>query len=171
MFPYRFEGPIERHVIEAKASDRALAYFVVWLPEALHADLPQKGNPKLRVAGEIAEMPFEGAWQAWRGRRYLMVPRAIMDERGLSLGDEVELRFAVADQDAVDVPPALAALLREDGMRGGWERLTVGRRRALAHHVGSAKRDETRARRLAEVEAALDPAREVPKALRRMLGV
>ena len=170
MFPHRFEGPIERHMIEAKAGDRALAYFVVWLPEALHANLPLEGNPKLRVAGEIAEMPFTGAWQAWRGGRYLMMPRAVMDERDLALGDEVEVRFAVADQDAVDVPPALAALLREDTTRDGWERLTVGRRRALAHYVASAKRDETRSRRLAEVESALDPAREVPKALRRMLG-
>ena len=171
MFPYRFEGPIERHVIAAKSSDRALAYSVVWLPEALHAALPLEGHPKLRITGEIAEMPFEGVWQAWRGERYLMVPRAVMDERDLSLGDEVELRFRIADQDAVDVPPALATLLGTDTMRGGWERLTVGRRRALAHHVGSAKRDDTRAKRLAEIEAALDPEREVPQALRRMLGV
>ena len=170
MFPHAFEAPIERHVIAAKSGDRALAYCVVWLPEALHAALPLAAHPKLRVAGEIAEVAFRGAWQAWRGGRYLMVPRAVMDERGLRIGDEVEVRFRVADQEAVDVPPALAALLRVDAVRAQWERLTVGRRRALAHHVVSAKRDETRARRVAEVEAALDPAREVPNALRRILG-
>ena len=170
MFPHRFEGPIERHVIESKSSDRALAYFVVWLPPALHAALPLAGNPKLRVRGEIAEMPFTGAWQAWRGGRYLMVPRKLLNEGELALGDEVEVRFAVADQEAVDLPPALATALREDGTKRAWHALTAGRRRALAHHVASAKRDETRERRIAEVLAALDPAVEVPKALQRVLG-
>lgn len=149
-FPFAFEARVEAHDFGR------FAYTVVYLPEAMRAALPFDRHPRLRVEGEIADHPFEGAWQPGQGRMFLMVPKAIQQEAGIGLGDEVEVRFRVADQDAVDVPVELRlGLAEDDAAEAAWRASTAGKRRGMAYHVASAKRATTRARRVAEVLEAL----------------
>lgn len=150
-FDHSFEAPIVEHWFEDK-----FAYTVVWLPPEVAEVLPFKEYPRLRVEGEVAEQSFEGACMPVRGRWYLMVSKKAMKAAGVSLGDEVEVRFRIADQDAVDVPVDLTRALEADAAAlARWDALTPGKKRGLAFRVAQAKRPETRAKRIAEVLEAL----------------
>ena len=150
-YSFGFEAAIVRHLIGK--GERKLAYTVVMLPADLRAKLPFDQHPRLRVEGEINEHAFNGAWQpAGNGRYYLMLPKPILKEACLGLGDHVEVRFNIADQSEVNMPPALAQALGENpALREEWEKLSPGKQRAFAHRVSSAKTAPTIAKRLEEV--------------------
>jgi len=145
-YPHAFEGRVVRHDVGT------YRYTVVFLPDGLAEALPLDLHPRLRVSGEVGEFPFSGAWQPVRGRWYLMLSKELLRDAGLALGDAVEVRFRVEDQDAVEVPDQLARALDADAaLRSAWEGLSAGRRRGLAHRVSSAKTPATAARRVGEV--------------------
>ena len=150
-FTHSFEAEIERHPIGR--GKRILHYRVVYLPAEIEHALPFEAHPRLRVTGEIAEVPIKGAWQpAGDGRRYLMVPKQVFTVAGVTVGDRVAVRFKVDDQDAVDLPDALYRALKADkGLSNQWDLLTPGAKRAFAYRVGSAKTDNTIAKRVEEV--------------------
>mgnify|MGYP001766017924 CR=1 FL=1 len=70
-FPHRFEGPLDRFGV---GRERKVWYNVLLLPAAWESVLPFESFPRLRVKGEIADLPFEGAWiPTGDGRRYVIV--------------------------------------------------------------------------------------------------
>lgn len=140
-------------------------YRAVFLPPALAAGLPFRGRTPLRISGEVADVPIEGAWQpageAAGGGHYLMVSPAICRAAGLAIGDAVEVRFNVADRTAIAVPDELARALAADAAaRATWEALTPGKRRAIAVQVDAARTAPTRERRVATFVAALAAGRD-----------
>lgn len=93
-----------------------------------------------------------------RGGGYLLpVSAEIRAATGLSAGDEVDVQLDVDTAPReVDVPPELAAALAKDSAAGArFETLSYSNRLRHALDVSSAKTDETRDRRLANVLAAL----------------
>ena len=149
-FTHRFETSIVRHLVGT------MRYTVVLLDPSLVPSLPFAQHSRLRVEADVGGVPVKGAWQPARGRWYLMLPKAPLKAAGLAVGDTVEVAFRVLPQDDVDVPAELAQrLARVKRLRTAWERQTPGTQRGLAHFIESAKRTETRATRLAQVEAAL----------------
>lgn len=164
-FPYGFETRIAHHDLGT------YRYTVVWLDEDIAADLPFDGQPRLRIVGEVADVPIEGAWQPSRGRWYLMLGKPLLKAAGKGVGDEVEVRFRLAPPDDVVLPEALERALDADPQaRSAFELQTIGKQRALAHRVGSAKGAATIARRVAEVLDAL-AGRDVPTLSRLRLVV
>ncbi|MEL7296068.1 MAG: YdeI/OmpD-associated family protein [Pseudomonadota bacterium] len=153
-FDYTFEGPIVKHSIGKK---RQVHYRVLFLPRELIKQLPFDTYSRVRIDGEIGDVPVHGAWVPSGDRRYyFMVSPKVMKTAGLSLSDTVEMRFSVADQNYVDLPESLADWLATNtDAQTAWQQLTPGKQRALAHHVANAKRADTQARRLADVGAAL----------------
>jgi len=154
MVPHAFEAKIERLGI---GRTRVLVYKVLFLPRVVEAELPFDAFPRLRVEGEIADVPVRGAWlPVGDGRRYFIVPPDVKRLTGFDVGSEVEFRFRVDDQDRVDTPPGLLRALAADAdARSSWEGLTPGKRRGLAFHVAAAKSRATIDRRVAEVLEAL----------------
>jgi len=149
-FTHHFETTIVRHAIGS------MRYTVVILDPALHDTLPLQEHPRLRIEADVGGVPVKGAWQPSRGAWYLMLPKAPLKAAGLEVGDRVDVAFRVVPQDDVDVPHELAArLARLKRLRTAWEQQTPGTQRGLAHYIESAKRTETRATRLQQVEAAL----------------
>lgn len=153
-YPHGFEGVITRFGV-GKA--RKIWYKVLFLPESLAAELPFAAHPRLRVEGEIADVPMAGAFlPTGDGRRYIIVSPAVCQGAGVEIGSLVEMRFRVDDQDRVDIPAILAAELRRDAaLLRDWEALTPGRRRGLVHPIHAARSDATRQRRLGEAIAAI----------------
>ena len=148
IYPHSFEGCVETHDV---GSERYV-YTVCWIPDEVARELPLEENPRLRVEGEINDVPFAGALHPVRGRWYVLLSKAFLKEALPEGGSELEVRFRVADQDAVDVPDELADLLEvRPTARAAWEALTPGKRRFLAHPVASAKRPDTRRRRAEKV--------------------
>lgn len=122
-----------------------LFYTVLFLPNDLLGDLPLKEYPRLRVDGEMFDIPFEGALQPAKGRWYLLISRAFMKEHGLGLGDWVEVRFNIGDQDHVDVPEELQRAIEANSKAAKlWKSLTPGKKRGYATQVASAKQATTR---------------------------
>lgn len=147
-FDHEFEAPIVRHDV---GSER-YRYTVVFLPRDLIGALPLDDYPRLRISGEVEDYPFEAALTPVRGEWYILLSGKLLKAIGKRVGDVVSVRFRVADQDAVDVPPALqAALSGDSGMQTIWDGLTAGKQRSLAYRVASAKREATQAKRIAEV--------------------
>ncbi|MFC5554994.1 YdeI/OmpD-associated family protein [Methylobacterium iners] len=174
-FTHSFEATIERHGV---GRDRKVWYAVLFLPDVIAKEMPFDRYPQLRVEGEIAELPVKNAFiPAGDGRYYVIVSADTLKNAGVALGHTVEMRFRVADQDAVDVPDSLARALSSDETAArAWDALTVGQRRGLPHHVASARTKGTSDRRVAAVLAALTgnlPSDVLPadvKRLHRLLG-
>lgn len=161
-FPYAFTGPVEHHDLGT------YRYTVIWLPEELAAALPFADQPRLRISGELNEVPLTGAWQPSRGRWYLMLGKPLLRATGLSVDCFAELRFRLEPQDEVEVPPLLAHAFGENEAAGArWQALTPGKQRALSHHVLSAKTGPTAARRVAQaviwLERGETDLRQLPK--------
>ncbi len=149
-FTHRFETRITHFNVGS------MRYTVVLLDPALHADLPLREHPRLRVEADVGGVPVKGAWQPAKGTWYLMLPKARLKAAELQVGSAVEVAFRVIDQADVDVPVELAErLARVKRLNAAWSALTPGTQRGLAHFIESAKRAETRQDRLQRVEAVL----------------
>jgi len=153
-FTHDFSAKISLHGV---GKTRVITYKVLFMPLRFETVLPFMAFPRLRVEGEIADVPVRGAWMpVGDGRRYFIVSPTIKANTGLDVGDEVEMRFRIDDQDHVDVPPALeAALGAEPAARHQWDKLTAGKKRMFTNHVASARSPATEQRRVHEAMLAI----------------
>ncbi|MEM6485030.1 MAG: YdeI/OmpD-associated family protein [Pseudomonadota bacterium] len=154
-FTHEFDAVISEFGV---GKTRKVWYRVVFMPATLEGELPFDQYPRLRVDGEIADIPIANAFMpTGDGRRYLIVSPEVMKGASLSLEDTVSVRFRIADQEHVDVPEALTREIdRLESAKLVWDSLTAGKRRALAFHVSNAKTAPTQAKRVAEVIDALE---------------
>lgn len=116
------------------------------------------GRDEVPLRVTVREHTFHTSLRPWDGAHW--VPLGELDERAAELREGEEATITVALDEAADavVPPEdLAALLAADErLRHRWLSLPLPRRRALVREVASARRAQTRARRLAGVRAELD---------------
>jgi hypothetical protein len=156
LFTHEFEAPLATHGV---GKSRVVWYQVLFMPGALAESLPMKAHPRLRVRGEIVDIPVAGAWMpTGDGRHYFIVSPAVRKGTGAKLGDRLDMRFVIDEQDRVDVPPALSeALALQPGRLAAWMKLTPGQRRGHAHQVFQAKTAATLQRRILSVLATLSP--------------
>ena len=126
---------------------------VVYLPQKFHRQLPLKANPRLRTKGFIDNIPFELALQpTGKNRWYLMLAKRLTKLLNKRVGDTIVVMLDIADQDHVSVPKELEhALFADDQAKRVWESLTPGKRRGMAHRVVSAKRADTKEKRVLEI--------------------
>ncbi len=149
-YSFGFEG-----VVDTLDYEKYL-YSVIYLPAEIADQLPLAVHPRLRVAGEINDYPFSGAFIPSSQGHYLILGSARLKAMGLKVGMPVELRFNIADQHGVDVPEELlAALFADRAAQQAWDMLTPGKQRGLAHFVGSAKTKATRQKRAKEIALGL----------------
>lgn len=154
VYPFSFEGEIVHHALGT------MVYTVIFLPDDLAAQLPFDQHPRLRMSGEVNGAAVSGAWQPVRGRWYLMLSKSALRNARVSVGDTVEVRFRIKDQDAVDVPePLQAALNLREAAAETWRRMTAGQRRGAVHQLTSAGTLATFNRRLAELVEMLEDGR------------
>lgn len=153
-FTHEFEDQISLQGVGVK---KVITYKVLFMPPLFEEELPFKQYPRLRVEGEIADVPVRGAWMpVGDGRRYFIVSPEVIKQTGLDVGDMVEMRFRIDDQDHVDIPTSLQSALREDDAANAlWDKLTAGKKRMFTFHVSSAKTAPTEARRVAEAMEAI----------------
>lgn len=154
-YTHHFEGEIDLHSV---GKERQITYKVLFMPPHFEQELPFDQYPRLRIEGEIAEVPVRGAWMpVGDGRRYFIVSPEIKKQRGYDVGDRVEMSFRIDDQDFVDVPPQLqGAVDANPTALRHWNELTPGKKRMFAFHVQSAKTEPTQAKRIAEAILAIE---------------
>lgn len=142
-----FEGRVE-----PRRTGRA-TYTILPLPAEAAADLAGAR----RVEGEIAEHPVNLALSraAEVEGPFLWTGRSLLDRIGLEPGRPVEVRLRAAPEAEVEVPDDLAHALRAGDATAAWEALTPGRQRGALYGLATAKRPETRARRIEAPVAGL----------------
>ena len=154
-YQFAFNAPVERLAIGN--TNKVIYYHVIILPASCATALPLDTYPKLRIIGEIADYPIRGAWNPIAdGRKYFILSSKFLKMAELSLGDQVDVKFNIDDQDYVELPAELQTQLEIDAKFFAiWDRLSAGKKRFYAYQISSAKQQSTRDRRLQAVLAEL----------------
>lgn len=128
---------------------RATWSFVV-LPQGASRQLPSRGP--VAVQGRFNGVPFQATLQPdGQGSHWLKIERALRGAAGASVKDEIAIELVPAtDEPEPSVPADLRKALAGDAeARRQWHSLTPAARRDWVQWLASAKRVETRERRVA----------------------
>jgi hypothetical protein len=108
------------------------------------------GAARAPVAGTVNGTPFRARLAVYGGMTYLGFNREIRDAAAIDVGSQLEIEIELDDAPReVEVPAALtAALDRDPAARAAFDALPITHRREYATWVESAKREETRERRV-----------------------
>jgi len=130
-------------------------YTILRLPPAVSETLAEQRAR--RVEGEINDHPInlalvkapvvEGVF-LWAGQ-------SLLDAVGVVPGEPLEIRLRKAPDDRVETPDDVHGALSRSGRLTAWETLSPGKRRSLLYQVNTAKRAETRAKRIAKLVSEL----------------
>lgn len=143
--PIRFQAPLQR---PANPS-RARWGFVV-LPGEASACLPSRGM--VTVECQVGAHAFQATLSPdGQGGHWLKLPAASMQAAGVAVGQVVELCIEpVAREPEPRVPPELRrALGAQPAAQAQWQAITAVARRDFIQWIETAKKPETRVRRIA----------------------
>ena len=123
-------------------------YTVLPLPGDIANALSELGAK--RVAGEIGEYPVNLALNKAPviDGVFLWTGKSLIDAAGFEPGQALEVRLRPAPADFVDVPNDVTNAIAKNAATAGWSSLSPGKQRAAIHHINTAKRAETRAKRI-----------------------
>ena len=146
-FPFAFEGKICSYELNQFIAS------VVYLPSKLSKELPLQEYPRLRVRGMIDATAIELALQpTGKNRWFLLISQMLQKKLGKSVGSKVAVMFEIDDQDRVTIPDELQRALNADDVAlERWEALTPGKKRGMAYRIESAKKEETKQRRILDI--------------------
>jgi hypothetical protein len=114
-----------------------------------------------RVTGTVNGVRYRSSLMKYSGVFHMGVHKATLAAAAAAPGDRVDVTIAIDAEPlpADTVPADLArALRRRAGMMAAWQRLAPSHRRQHVQEVLTAKRPETRARRIANTVEALGAA-------------
>lgn len=126
-------------------------YTVLPIPENIAAAL--KADAAKRVEIELDDHPFNMALTkspVFAGT-FVYAGKTILRTAEISPGEEIEVRLCKADPDLVEVPKDVMLAIRAASASDAWLALTAGKQRGLIHTVNTAKRPETRLKRIAQL--------------------
>jgi bacteriocin resistance YdeI/OmpD-like protein/uncharacterized protein DUF1905 len=115
------------------------------------------GKSRVPVQATFNGVPYRGSIFTAGGTSMLGVTKAIIAEAGVAPGEVLDV---VVENDeaprSVEVPPELATALKKDKVAAAaWDQLSYSHQREHAGHIQEAKKEETRARRVALTIKAL----------------
>ncbi len=143
---YKFKARIE-------AADRGGACVV--FPYDVELEFGTRG--RVAVKASFDGVPYAGSLIRY-GRPEHMLPilKAIREQIGKKPGDEVEIELQRDPaQRSVEVPPELAAALKEENLLTVFENLSYTHQREYCRWVSEAKREQTRQNRIVKSVAML----------------
>jgi len=123
---------------------------LVPIPREVATELGLRGMPKIQAV--IAGTPYRGSLMPMGDGTYCLgVLKSIQEAAGVGLGDTIEVLLELDTAPRTVEPPAdLATVLAKDKQAAAaWEKLSFTDRKELALRLTSAKKPETRRRRLA----------------------
>lgn len=139
----RFKAKLLRPAEAAKGS----SWTFLVLPKEASAKLPSRGMTA--VQGNINGHPFHATLEPdGQKSHWLKVTKKLREAAGANVGDVLALEISVAETEArvpADLRKALAASPKA---RALWSEITPVARRDWIHWITSARRAETRARRV-----------------------
>ncbi|MEM6384989.1 MAG: YdeI/OmpD-associated family protein [Pseudomonadota bacterium] len=131
-------------------------YTVIVLPDSIAEHFAATGTK--RVEGEINDHPINvglAKADAMPGT-FIWAGKAFLEAAGIEPGTKIELRLRAADPNQVDVPNDVVSALTASGKLADWNALTPGKQRGFLHQVNTAKRAETRHKRIQKLVEMLE---------------
>ncbi len=127
-------------------------FTVLPIPDEVAATLASSGAKRIEI--ELNDHPFNMALTKapTMTQTFVYTGKSILKETGISPGEEIEVRVCKADPNVVVVPGDVKLAIRGAELNEKWSDLTPGKQRGLLHTVNTAKREETRIRRIRRIE-------------------
>jgi hypothetical protein len=110
------------------------------------------GSKRPKIKAVIEGVPYRGLLARMGGEHHmLIVLKGIREQIGKSFGDKVGVTVEPDTQPRlIEIPPDLArALRKEKAAQARFDSLSYTHRREYVNHITEAKREETRAKRIA----------------------
>jgi hypothetical protein len=122
----------------------------VTFPYDVEREFGTKG--RVPVHASINSIPYTGSLMQCGGPQHMLgVLKSIRVQLGKNLGDPVNVEIWKDEGvRTVELPAAFAALLKKEKLREVFDALSYTHRREYVRWITEAKKDETRARRLAQ---------------------
>jgi hypothetical protein len=116
--------------------------------------------PRYSVAGTINGISIRGTLGALEKNYFLRLGAAWMKRSGIELGENVSVRLSLEDPQEENIASDIAKALSENKKaKLFFEGLPVGKRKNFIRWIESAKREETRIRRINEMINLLEEAK------------
>lgn len=127
--------------------DAAFMQYIIVVPDEVMERIDKKG--RIRVKGTMNGVAFALAIQNLKtGERFFSVSAPMRKAAKIQLSVPVQVEFVLVDENQLDVPEELTAVLEEDPEgKAVFEQLTVGYRRSLIHYITSVKNVDSRIKR------------------------
>jgi uncharacterized protein YdeI (YjbR/CyaY-like superfamily) len=140
METFKFEARLTR-------IDALFMQYILVLPDEVLERIDKKG--RIRVKGTMNGAPFALAIQNLKtGERYFSVSAPLRKAAKIQLSVPVQVVFELVDENQLDVPEELLAVLEEDPEgKAAFEQLTTGYKRSLIHYITSVKNVDSRIKR------------------------
>jgi hypothetical protein len=110
------------------------------------------GTKRPKIKAMIEGVPYRGLLARMGGEHHmLIVLKGIREQIGKTFGDEVKVTVELdTEPRLIEIPPDLArALKKEKAAQARFDSLSYTHRREYVTHITEAKREETRAKRIA----------------------
>ncbi|MEM6373311.1 MAG: YdeI/OmpD-associated family protein [Pseudomonadota bacterium] len=129
-------------------------YTILRIPDAVIADLPSGTR---HIEGEFGEYPVNLALTKAPvlDGVFVYTGKSFLRDSALDVGTPFEARIRPADPNHVEMPGDVSSALRAAGYGAQWAALSAGDRRGRLALVNSAKRPDTRSRRIAKLISEL----------------
>lgn len=140
----------KKYEFKAKIEDAGSGGAYVLFPYDVEKEFGTRGQVRVKVTFNGA--PYTGTMVKY-GRPQHMIPmlKAVREQVGKGPGDTIDV-VVWKDETirTVEIPAAFGALLKEEGLLAGFEKLSYTHRKEYVLWIDSAKREETRQNRLAK---------------------
>jgi hypothetical protein len=154
---FRFEARLFRHPKTAKTGSRTLLN----VPKVVSKKLPSRGMTK--VEGTINGHPFRAAVEPnTSGSHWLRVNKAMREGAGADAGDMVKLVILEPEPESTVPADLRVALAASHEAKTLWKDLTPTGRLDWIRWIVSAKKPETRARRITRAVESLSSGKRRP---------
>ncbi len=110
------------------------------------------GSKRPKIRAMIEGVPYRGLLARMGGEHHmLIILKGIREQIGKTFGDEVKVTVELdTEPRLIEIPPDLAkALKKERAVQARFNSLSYTHRREYVTHITEAKREETRAKRIA----------------------
>lgn len=126
-------------------------YTVLPLPDKVCEALKAAGAK--RVEGEINDHPVNLALTKAPviDQTFLWAGKSLLEACDITPGEWIDVRLRKADPNFVETPDDVLLALRQAGATHLWTGLTPGKQRGHLHTITTAKRAETRSKRIAKL--------------------
>jgi hypothetical protein len=140
---------MEEYKFAARLSyiDGKFVQYILIVPDEIIEQINKKG--RIRTKGTMNGYPFALAIQHLKtGERYFLVSAALRKAAKIQMSVPVQTEFVVVDENELDIPEELTAVLNEDPEgQAAFDKLTTGSKRGLIHYVTSVKNLDSRIKR------------------------